>query len=149
MCCPTCVAESEGFLKEPREVDAERVTKPCKQCGETMEVLRSDPRRDGRAFCSLDCYGGWLSEHGVGEDHHQWKGGEISCGGEWWSVHRRAREQDDHRCQRCGKTKEGIGREPDVHHIEPVREFDDPADAHQLDNVVCLCRSCHRTVESG
>jgi len=47
------------------------------------------------------------------------------------------------------RTSEGIGREPDIHHIKPVREFDDPADAHQLDNVVCLCRSCHRTVESG
>ncbi|MFB6295776.1 MAG: HNH endonuclease [Halobacteriales archaeon] len=147
--CPTCVAESEEFLGEAREVDAERVTESCKQCGETMEVLRSDWERDGRTFCSLDCYGEWLSEHRVGEDHHQWKGGDISYGGEWWSVRRKARERDDHRCQRCGKTKDEIGREPDVHHIEPVREFDDPADAHRLDNVVCLCRSCHRTVESG
>ena len=42
-----------------------------------------------------------------------------------------------------------MGREPDVHHITPVRDFEDPQDAHRLDNVVCLCRSCHRLAEIG
>jgi hypothetical protein len=30
-----------------------------------------------------------------------------------------------------------------------VREFDDPQDAHELSNVVCLCRQCHGFVEHG
>ena len=139
----------EAFLGKPNWKDAERVRKECKQCGGEMEVLRSGLQRDGRSFCSLECYGEWLSENRVGEDHHQWEGGDIDYGQAWWSVRRKARERDDHRCQRCGKTRAEIGREPDVHHIEPVREFDDPAEAHRLDNVVCLCRSCHRTVEPG
>jgi len=49
----------------------------------------------------------------------------------------------------CGKERAETGHEPDVHHIEPVRNFDDPQDAHTLDNVVCLCRSCHRYAEIG
>jgi len=146
--CPACVAESDVFLGDPGWKDAERVEKPCEQCGDVMEVLQSDLQRSGRRFCSRECHGQWLSENRVGEDHHQWEGGAISYGGEWWSVRRKARKRDQHRCQRCGKTRTEIGREPDVHHKTPVREFDDPADAHTLDNVVCLCRSCHRHVES-
>jgi predicted HNH restriction endonuclease len=42
-----------------------------------------------------------------------------------------------------------MGREPDVHHITPVRDFDEPQNAHTLDNVICLCRSCHRLAEIG
>jgi 5-methylcytosine-specific restriction endonuclease McrA len=46
-------------------------------------------------------------------------------------------------------TAEELGQEPDVHHRTPVRSFDIPEDAHSLDNVVTLCRSCHRNVEEG
>jgi 5-methylcytosine-specific restriction endonuclease McrA len=62
-------------------------------------------------------------------------------------VRRRALERDDHACVI-------FGRNPDVHHIVPVRRFvDSPVlterDAHTLDNVVCLCSACHRKVEFG
>nr|WP_240943039.1 HNH endonuclease [Haloferax alexandrinus] len=42
-----------------------------------------------------------------------------------------------------------MGQNPDVHHLNRVRDFDDPSNAHTLSNVVSLCRSCHRLVESG
>ncbi|WP_458188795.1 hypothetical protein [Haladaptatus sp. NG-WS-4] len=49
---------------------------------------------------------------------------------------------------------EKLGRNPDVHHIVPVRWFiksDDHTltDAHFLDNVISLCSSCHRKAEYG
>ncbi|WP_306438828.1 HNH endonuclease [Natronococcus pandeyae] len=42
-----------------------------------------------------------------------------------------------------------MGREPDVHHITPVREFENPQRAHTVDNLISLCRSCHRLAEIG
>jgi len=33
--------------------------------------------------------------------------------------------------------------------LQPVRSFDRPADAQTLENIISLCRSCHRRVEAG
>jgi transposase len=83
-----------------------------------------------------------------GELNHQWKGGVSQHYGATWPDKRReARERDNHECQRCGMSAE-IHREShnetlQVHHIRPFREFDDPEDAHQLENPITLCRECH------
>ncbi|MFB6269014.1 MAG: HNH endonuclease [Halobacterium sp.] len=147
--CPDCVEAADGLL--PGEPDAvEDVEVPCDYCGATLE--RHPSRVDSTSygeFCDLECYGEWLSENVVGSSHHQWEGGTIPYGASWWRVRRAAWERDDYECQRCGAGRAEIGRRPDVHHVEPVRSFDDPAEAHRLDNVVCLCRSCHRLVEDG
>jgi len=42
-----------------------------------------------------------------------------------------------------------LGQKPDVHHIKPFRTFDEPTEAHDLDNLIALCRSCHRNAEEG
>lgn len=74
------------------------------------------------------------------------------------SVHderkRRALERDDRECVLCGVGTAEIGRNPDVHHIVPVRVFlETPVtterDAHYLGNLACLCPSCHRRAEFG
>lgn len=44
----------------------------------------------------------------------------------------------DRVCQDCG-TDENLH----VHHIRPVRTFDDYEKAHDLSNLVALCQSCH------
>lgn len=145
--CPTCVEEDGGFLGEPYRKDAETVETACRYCDVLMKVLQSELLRGRGRFCSRTCFAAWLSENIVGEAHHQWEGGPIRYGRRWWRIRRRALERDEHACQRCGKTRAELGREPDVHHLQPVRTFDDAQDAHTLDNVVCLCRSCHREVE--
>jgi hypothetical protein len=147
--CSECVAESDEFLGDSYTKDAERVEKECDQCGGTMDVLQSKlDRGDGR-FCSRNCLGDWLSENVVGEDHHMWKEGKSSYTGDWVEVRDDARDRDEHECQVCGVTRVENGQRLDVHHIQPVREFEDPQDAHRLDNVVSLCRSCHAKVERG
>jgi len=35
----------------------------------------------------------------------------------------------------------------DVHHIKPVRSFEDFEQAHTMENMVQVCRGCHRTIE--
>nr|WP_225741153.1 HNH endonuclease signature motif containing protein [Halorussus halophilus] len=147
--CPECVGSSPGLLPEnPAEKD--RVAVECTHCDSELQVTPSRlSGRDRGIFCGLDCYGDWLSENVVGESHHQWEGGEIDYGQQWWRVRREALERDDYTCQNCGKSKSELGRNPDVHHIVRVRDFDKPEQAHVLDNVVSLCRSCHRNVEAG
>jgi 5-methylcytosine-specific restriction endonuclease McrA len=147
--CSECVEEADGLLPGERSSVA-HVEVECEYCGETLE--RHPSRVESASygeFCDLDCYGEWLSENVVGESHHQWEGGTIPYGSSWWQVRRAALVRDEYECQNCGAGVEELGRKPDVHHIDRVRDFDDPADAHKLDNVVCLCRSCHRRVEDG
>jgi DEAD/DEAH box helicase domain-containing protein len=70
-------------------------------------------------------------------------------GPNWLAMRRRARERDGFRCRHCG-VPEREGREHDVHHLRPFREFgyrpgenDNYLAANQLNNLVTLCRRCH------
>lgn len=126
----------------------------CDVCGESFE------RRPGNVtteavFCGEACRREWLSEAFTGEGHPNWRGGGNGPYGKGWAdVRRRALERDGYECVVCGTTREELGRNPDVHHIVPVRVFvesDDwsKEDAHYLENVVTLCPSCHRRAEFG
>jgi len=148
--CSDCVTDAGGLLPENHAEKIERVDTECSQCGSIISALPSKlERKEHGLFCDTACYGGWLSEHVVGEDHHQWQSGDLDYGEKWWRVRRATLERDGHQCQVCGKGKSQIGRAPDVHHIDRVRDFNVPQDAHSLDNVVTLCRSCHRRVGAG
>lgn len=59
-----------------------------------------------------------------------------------WNEARSAALQRDRVCQACGE-----GDDLHVHHIRPVRTFDDYRDAHDITNLVVLCPSCHRKWE--
>ncbi|WMT07796.1 helix-turn-helix domain-containing protein [Natrinema thermotolerans] len=88
-----------------------------------------------------------------GEDHPMWEGGQVHYYGPNWPEQREKRlERDDHQCVVCGVSeseyRDRTGRDLDVHHIRPRREFvdDDGLDheaANRLDNLITLCRSCH------
>lgn len=147
--CSDCVESASGLLPENPATE-NRVSVPCEFCDTTVETHPSHAENRTRGvFCDLGCYGAWLSENVVGENHHQWEGGNLDYGRKWWRIRRKALERDEHTCQHCGKAKDEIGRNPDVHHVERVRSFDEPVEAHTLDNVVTLCRSCHRNAEAG
>lgn len=139
--CPQCVEESEEFLGEQYGLDAPRITRNCDNCGNEMSVLLSDWERGEGRFCDFDCLCSWMSIDGRAK--------RTDYGRNWKPVKAQALERDNNTCQHCGVTAETLGHEPDVHHVIPVREFDDPGEAHTLDNVVCLCRACHRRVEVG
>lgn len=148
--CPECVGSADGLLPENFSETIERISVTCPSCGSEIDVLPSvmETRRRG-VFCDRACYGQWLSDNIVGERHHQWEGGDISYGKRWWRIRRQALDRDEHTCQNCGKEASDLGQEPDVHHIKPVRAFNVAQDAHDLGNVITLCRSCHRNVEVG
>jgi len=147
--CPDCVESADGLLpKNP--ATRKRISTECIHCDSEIEVypFQVELRKRG-FFCDLDCYGSWLSENVVGENHHQWEGGALNYGQKWWQIRRKALERDNYTCQNCGKTADDLERNPDVHHVERVRSFDRLQQAHTLENVITLCRSCHRNVEAG
>lgn len=147
--CPDCVDTADEFLGDAFRPKGQRVSTECKFCEMQMVVLQSRIENGNSRFCSRQCLAKWLSENVVGESHHQYREGETKYRGAWWRIRRKALSRDEHRCQNCGVEKEEIGREPDVHHLKPVRAFDEPQDAHELSNMISLCRSCHRLAESG
>lgn len=62
---------------------------------------------------------------------------DIYSAQEWQSARQRALARDKV-CQDCG-----LEEKLHVHHIKPVREFEEPLEAHSLDNLVVLCQYCH------
>ena len=93
-----------------------------------------------------------MSDARTGARNPQWKGGvSDSYGPGWQRARERVRERDEG-CQHCGC--EGGDRQLDVHHILPFRLFEQAAGtptrkAHELGNLVLLCRPCHRRAERG
>lgn len=158
--CGTCVEEESWRHRpditgedNPRWAGGRRELR-CDECGGRVFRERSNINSD-RVFCSPECQYDWLSEAFTGDGHPNWKGGgEANYGPGWRRVRERALERDGYTCVVCGASSEELGRNPDVHHIVPVRRFvETPVttkrDAHYLENVVALCIACHRRAEHG
>jgi DEAD/DEAH box helicase domain-containing protein len=79
----------------------------------------------------------------------------IDYGPSWAAAKRAVRTRDGHRCCQCG-APERAGRQHDVHHLRPFREFgyipgENRHDevANRLENLITLCPSCHQRAESA
>jgi 5-methylcytosine-specific restriction endonuclease McrA len=111
------------------------ITQKCFTCGKEFSSHPSDSRK----YCSRHCY-----------DIAQNKGKNSSYRGPGWVTQRNlARQRDRFTCQRCGKTEKELGKHLSAHHKIPFRLFGITRykEANQLENLVCLCDSCHHTVE--
>ncbi len=158
--CSECV-ENESWRTVP-ELSGEdnprwnggKRERECAACGDSFERYPSNLTGEVD-LCSDDCRAAWLSETFTGEGHPNWEGGDVGPYGPGWNaVRRRALERDGYECVICGAGRDEIGRNPDVHHLVPVRAFvesDDheAADAHFLENVASLCVGCHRKADAG
>jgi DEAD/DEAH box helicase domain-containing protein len=74
-------------------------------------------------------------------------------GPNWAEQRDKARARDGYRCTQCG-APEKEGRQHDVHHVVPFRDFgyvpgenERYREANRVDNLVTLCPACHRTAE--
>jgi len=125
-----------------------KVTLECEYCKEEFKIY---PNKKGeRRFCSVRCAAEWQSENIVGPKHPNWMENpkqELNYGFNWAIMRRKALERDGYKCVICKEGKEKLGQNPDVHHIKPIREFDNPKDANFLDNLVSLCRKHHKMLE--
>lgn len=138
-------AGNEGRRRGAAKLRGVRVLRPllCANCGTTFQ----DPkwgrlRKSGLHFCSLACCNAFRK----GANNPAWQGGHPKYyGPDWRPAQRAARARDGRTCRRCKVVSHR--KALDVHHIKPVRTFTTPNDAHDLANLVCLCPSCHHTVE--
>ena len=122
----------------------------CEFCNNKKWQSPSELENKDRYFCSTSCLARWRSVKYRGEGNPFWKGGyNLDYSGEWWAVKKKALQRDNYTCQICGATKSSDGRNCDVHHKTPIREFENSEDAHYLENLIVLCRSCHSSVENG
>jgi len=156
-CSVNCRAEwvSEEQQKEdhPRWKGG-RTTAECDECGSNKKVKRHVLEDNERIFCDFDCYSQWQSKHRSGENSQTWKGGwEGYYGPSWQPQRRRTLERDGRKCRVCGlldsEHHDQHGQGLHVHHIRPFREFgkDRHEEANALENLITLCRSCHRRWE--
>ncbi|MEA1972395.1 MAG: DEAD/DEAH box helicase [Candidatus Cloacimonadota bacterium] len=95
---------------------------------------------------SLATTGFWfsLSEKliNVLEKKKRWKS-KNNYGKDWKKISQEVKERDNNCCQNCGKEDQNL----DVHHKIPFKQFENKNDANRLDNLVTLCKSCHKKVE--
>lgn len=113
----------------------------CDWCGVEFQRERWRHQRSsvGLAFCSRPCFLDYARKHWVGPGSPTWKGGDDPrrCYG-YLGAREKAKDRDGHICQDCNSTSDLV-----VHHIVPLKEFQDVRDAHVLDNLVTLCTKCH------
>ena len=103
----------------------------------------------------------WLKKHDIetrsgalrGEKHHWWNGGGCDVYGKGWNQRKKrsVRERDGYECVDCGTTqdehKAEQGEKLHVHHLLKARNVDDPEERNAAENLVTLCRDCHRKWE--
>lgn len=138
----------------------------CFMCNK--DIIRTPSQCSERIFCSRACLGEYFSIYRNGENSHSWKGGwKDSYGFGWERAIKLTRRRDSNECQACGRTKEENLSNMNVHHGVPFREFRLEMErlckeketifqfdenlckrAHDLTNLICLCKNCHGCVET-
>lgn len=136
--------------KFPERTKNGTIVKTCIQCGEEFRMKKSQDRRGNRQCCSKKCRAAWQSVNQIGKHNPAWRGGyDEYYGPNWHQQRRAARRRDQYTCQRCGTTEDALGRQLDVHHIQPFRTFRITRylEANSLANLISLCAQCHLIIE--
>lgn len=155
--CSKCWSEHRGEIwsGEGNPLWTERDEVICSECGKDMKVpqYRSEPE-----YCS-DCFNGKRAKIWGGENSPLYQGGTTDYFGPNWDKQRRkALKRDDNKCVVCGMDSEEhiekYGQSIHVHHIRPRSEFIqdgefDYEEANRVDNLISLCNSHHRSIESN
>lgn len=131
----------------------------CDRCGTTFRMDKFTPDEREWHWCSKDCRLKFKRKrrrrNPIGEVvrlHISPAGeGTIGYGNNWATAREAALSRDDRRCQECGITEsqhvEEYGSGLHVHHQTPLRRFNTPEEANQLENLVSLCCECHGKME--
>jgi len=134
---PSNAFTSEQVRGDKNAKWVEGIVFKCKHCAGDFNVKPWIARQNKPIFCSQECN----KKHNVGPNHCGYLGGPKTYRGRSWTKARLvAVERDGGICQACNKD---VGVSIPVHHIIPYRNFSSEHEANQIDNLVCLCQSCH------
>lgn len=153
--CPQCIKDGKnvyhvGLLEKVnihdpyQDVEYEDVV--CYSCGKEDSVMPSRVTKD-LYLCSRKCLDNYNSERMKGENNPRYKDGNSRGSNYdrvWKEIKQKAIDRDNGSCCIC-ESDDNIH----VHHLKPVRTFDNSENAHFLANTITLCSSCHPKVEHG
>ena len=117
----------------------------CGICGTIVVRKNSAFTRNKSFLCGKsECKAAYASHTNSGERNWNWRGGPSPYPPEWTkSLRLSIRIRDEYRCALCQHDCFNDKRQPDVHHINGDKQNCDKS------NLITLCRSCHRIVESA
>lgn len=155
--CETCGIEFEISPSRLKYGRGKNCSKNCQSISvskkNTKEKVKFNCLNCGKEFSLLECQienkigaGKWCSRscrdlYRIGKNHPLYIGERfIKRGANWQSQKRKALIRDNYTCQTCGDNNN-----LNIHHIKPYRFFNnDYKKANRLNNLICLCSSCHR-----
>ncbi|AGM11698.1 HNH protein [Halovirus HCTV-5] len=150
--CPTC---GDGFESESgmrrhhtmvHDESLAKETRECRICGEEFECWEYRTQET----CGGDCMRDAQSETIKGEGNPNYRDGyeRPRYGSTWDEKREMVLERDNYECRVCGRGQM-VSDPLHVHHLVKVKKFDDPDNAHTRDNLITLCATHHRLVETG
>lgn len=116
------------------------------RCTHCDSIIRRCPSQlnEGKNFCDKECFAEYRKQNSDGPANYT---------DGWYSQRKAALKRDSFQCVVCGMGREAhrekYGRDLDVHHKKPVREFSAQSTAHKLENLETLCREHHAEREEG
>ncbi len=154
--CPNCGEEFKAIISERKynnkycsrecylEDAKDRVKTECDNCGKEIIKRRTQFERTENHFCSDLCKYEYRSDDRSIDNYFY--------STKWWHKRRReVLERDNYECQVCGLTnqesKDKTDFELDIHHKEPLKNFEDKKEGSKISNLITLCRKCHRKIE--
>ena len=151
-CSRDCVYKAQSVEKEGYD---------CVNCETTVKRYPYNVKCDN-VVCSDECLKEHFSDNRRGEGNPQWQGGRFEYYGPNWPEQReKTLERDNHSCQECDMTRDKHYQNYDedlhVHHKVPRRQIINKEEptieqselANSLDNLVTVCKSCHRKLEAN
>lgn len=138
---------SQDCLSQDQHNRNKKVIVQCSYCGASLQVFPSKAKANKHFYCNRAC----RASHITGKNNPSYtdgKGRKREYSRDWKQQRRKALERDSFKCQLCGKSPKKA-RYLHVHHITPAYKFQDTEIANQLINLITLCHTCHKKVESG
>lgn len=107
---------------------------------EDLDIPSTTLRTKGIILSFNESYERDIIDNGITHKHNDY-------GKHWKEITRMVKQRDHNICQSCGKLESTISF--DVHHIKPFKSFSNAIEANQMENLITLCKSCHRKAETN
>lgn len=141
-CDNSCYGKWRSELTGRSNPKYDRIKVECQNCSGELSIQENKFDRNDNHFCDNDCYNTWMRRNIDSTD--------IKYGDNWDQISSKIRSRDG-ACVECELSNdecvEKYGCKLHVHHIKPLRTFDDPSAANKKENLISLCPACHSRVE--